>query len=35
MKMKNKYEDSPTPFFSALIGSILGDPEADEYLEEN
>ena len=29
----NKYENSPTPLFSALMGYATGDKEAEEYLE--
>jgi hypothetical protein len=31
--MKNKYEDSPTPLFSALMGFAIGDKDAEEYLD--
>ena len=29
----NKYENSPTPVFSALMAAAFGDKEAEEYLK--
>jgi hypothetical protein len=33
LKKKNKYEESPIPLFSALMGFAIGDKEAEDYLE--